>query len=141
MKNIYLIGTKFKIKAFTNAWLVHREVTVQQLDGWKQFGAQTHVPLWMNCNNFGDPLTFHLLAPFWWNFQFVQYFNLWPNTYLTSDKVSMLNVILSIINVLSLWVCSQANISIKLKAKSCVYVQNSLMLINVKDETFMMKED
>ncbi len=42
----------------------------QLLDGFAmRFGSGSHVPLKMNCNNFGDSLTFHLLL-------LGQYFNL-----------------------------------------------------------------
>lgn len=42
--------------------LVHTEISQQLLDGWitLRIGADSHIPLRMNCNHFDDPLTFHV---------------------------------------------------------------------------------
>ncbi len=47
-------------------FVVLSEMSQQQLDEIcheMKFGSDIHVPLRMNCNNFGDPSTFHLAPP------------------------------------------------------------------------------
>ena len=41
----------FRVKCLNNYWIISMK-----------FGTDIRVPLWMNCNNFGDPMTFHFLT-------------------------------------------------------------------------------
>ncbi len=42
--------------ALWQCWSVDRQLLWIMM----KFGTDIHVPLWMNCNNFGDPLMFPL---------------------------------------------------------------------------------
>ncbi len=50
-----------------------------------KFATHIHVPLRMSCNNFGDPLTFHLLPSSGQSFQILWFMNkYWQNDILMS---------------------------------------------------------
>ncbi len=75
-------------------WKVSRTI------GWiaVEFGPDIHVPLRMNCNNFGDQLTFSFLssAIIRSTFLFVQYL-VWPNKYKTKDITISLSFTLCLV--------------------------------------------